>query len=339
MVSRFVAPWTRRALIGLALVGAGVVAAAPAAAQDAPAACEGAYSSDQLVLDVQELEAAVIDEAEKPAITLATAITGKLPCVEQKLPLGFLGRVYRALAGGYYVAGDGKISEAWFRTALEIDRGFRYGLEDLPGDHPLRQVYASMLQAEEVESVALQDKAFIREGTWFLDGRAIDGPVARPGRPHVLQLETPEGEVETWLIQGNGFPADILEDGKNVADKDKKRKKDRDRTKFDAPVQEMGQGAVLVPRSRPPEQFPLLLTGGSLIAGGVALAVGSFVSRQNFATVRNSEDDLRRSQQATNRLALGAVAAAALGAGTMTYGIIIDDAGRPAGGRVQVRFR
>lgn len=327
--------WTRPSALLLAAALTGAVAVLPAHAQDAT--CTEAYPSGEMVLDLQEIEQAIIDQDGEAAIANVSTITGNLPCIEQKLPRSFMGRVYRGIAGGYYVGGDRKTSEAWFRTAIEIDGSYRYGLEDLPGDHPLRTVYSSMLQADGVEPVRLDDRVFKREGSWFLDGRLVEAPAARPGRPHLLQLETPEGGVETWFFQGTGFPQELLEE-KRVSDGRKKDKTKKKRTRFDVEVHEMGQEAREVGRSAPPEQVPLLVGGGTLIAGAVAMTFGSYLSQRNFTTIRGSETDLRKAQQGTNRLAVGAVAMAAVGAGALTYGIIIDDGGRPTGVRLRGRF-
>jgi hypothetical protein len=320
------------ALLATLVVLPAVVASTSAQAAD----CTARYGSDQLVLDVAALEQAVAATDKEKAITLATSMQRNLPCVEQKLPLAFLARIYRVLGGGFYVGGDTKTGERWFRTAIEIDGTFRYGVEDLPSDHPLRPAYASLLQAKEPEAVAVAGKAFGPDGTWMLDGRRIEGPAARPDRPHLLQREHEAG-VQSWLLDGAAFPDAILVAGKNVADAGAKRKK-RDRTKYDVDIHQMGQGAVLVDRSQPPEQIPLIVTGSTLIAGGVGLYVGSYVSRRNFNTIRDSEDRLRKSQQTTNRMVLGSLAAIAIGAGTLTYGIVIDDAGNPIGPRIDIRF-
>lgn len=322
------------ALAALGLATSALLALpSPAAAQDAT--CEGTYASDQLVLDIQELERSIVDRDEKTSIAKAISIRNNLPCADQRLPLGFLGRVYRGLAGGYYVGGDRKTAESWFRTALEIDRTFRYGVEDLPGDHPLRIVYSSMLQTEDEDPIPVTGKAFPDGGEWFLDGRRVEAPAARTGRPHILQRDY-EGSVQTWLIQGNGFPDAILVEGKNLAEDDGKKKRKRDRRKYDVDVHNMGQGAVVVDRSQPPEQIPLIVAGGTLIAASIGLTAGSWVSKRNFTTIEDSEETLAKSQQATNRLALGAFTAAALGAGSLTYGIAIGQDGW--GGRLRGRF-
>ena len=323
--------WTH-CMVGSTMLGAALIVSTTASAAE----CEGPYASDKLVVDVQELETAVVEQDKSVSIEAATRIQGNLPCVEQKLPLGFLGRVYRGLAGGFYVGGDTETSESWFRTALELDRSYRYGLEDLPSDHPLRTVYASMVQAKVQDAVSVDGKAFGPKGEWFLDGRRIDGPTAVPGNPHLLQLEA-DGTVRTWLLDGNAFPGEILVDGKNLAENGKKRRK-RDKTKFKVDVHEMGQGAVLVDRSRPPEQIPLIAAGGGLLVTSIALYAGSAVSRGNFNKITDTEDNLRKSQQTTNRLVMAALATAAIGAGSLTYGIVIDDDGNPVGGRIGGRF-
>jgi len=330
--------WTAVATLALGLATTPIVSLAlTGQALAADGVCEGTYASDQLVLDVQELEQAVVDQDDKAAISTAIRVRNNLSCVEQRLPLGFLGRVYRGLAGGYYVGGDRKTAESWYRTALEIDRTFRYGVEDLPGDHPLRMVYASMLQADEEDPIPVTGKAFQDGGEWFLDGRRLEAPTARPGRPHVLQRDY-QGDVQTWLIDGNGFPAEALVDGKNVAEDSRRRRRKRDRSKYDVDVHQMGQGAVLVDRSQPPEQIPLIVAGSTLIAASIGLTAGSYVSKRNFTTIEDSEEALARSQQTTNRLALGAFAAAALGAGSLTYGIAIGHEGRRFGGRLRGRW-
>jgi len=321
--------------VRLALVAA-LLAGAPFGVVSASAAdCSEKYNPDQLVLDVAALEQAIVATDKDKAITLASAMQRNLPCVQQRMPLNFLARIYRALGGGYYVGGDTKTGERWFRTAIEIDETFRYGVEDLPDDHVLRPAYASLLQAKEVDPIPTAGKVFGPQGTWLLDGRRISGPAARPARPHLLQRDH-DGRVQTWLIDGEAFPDSVLVAGKNVADA--KPTKDRKRTRRDVPIQQLGQGAMVVDRSAPPEQVPLIVTGSSLIAGGIGLYVGSALSRQNFNSIRESEDRLRKSQQTTNRLVLGSLAAIAIGAGTLTYGIIIDDAGNPIGPRIDIRF-
>lgn len=314
----------------LAVAGLGSIPAATAAP------CEAPYSSDQLVSDVQDIERAIIAMDEKASLTLATRMQGALPCVDQRLSLAIAARIYRALGGGFYVGGDTKTAESWFRVAIEVDRTFRYGVEDLPSDHILRPAYASLVQAPVVEPVEITGKGFGPPGDYFLDGRSLDIPRARPDRPHLLQ-RAHDGSIETWLLRGASFPEDLLVDVK-VDDNGKKRKKRGERTKFDVDIHEMGQDALLVDRSQPPEQIPLIAGGSVLILTGVGLYVGSHYSRRNFNTIRDDETRLRKSQQSTNRLVLGAIAAVAVGTGTLSYGIVIDDAGTPVGPRINVRF-
>ena len=73
-------------------------------------------------------------------------------------------------------------------------------------------------------------------------------------------------------------------------------------------------------------------------AASVGLTAGSYFSKRHFMTIEDSEEDLARAQQTTNRLALGAMATAALGAGSLTYGIAIGQEGRRFGGAVRGRW-
>jgi hypothetical protein len=299
-----------------------LVIAAPAQAQE----CDADYGADQLVLDLSDLEVEVVKNDESTSINLVTRLEKQLPCMSQKLPLGFLGRVYRGIGGGYYVGGDKLKSERWFRTALEIDRTYRYGVEDLPGDHALRMVYSSLLQAEELPPSPVSGMRFVKEGNFYIDGRKLTAATARVARPHILQHETEAG-VKTWLIDGNTFPASVMESGNNIAEiktKDKKRQQERGQ-KHDVDVYTMGSKAMLVEGSRPPEQIPLIVGGTGMLVAATGLYVGSMVSRRNFNTIRGSETTLRKSQQATNRLTLGALGLLAVGTGTLSYGIVIDD--------------
>lgn len=330
-VRSWTAPVTSISLVTLTTLMLATVAV-PTVASAQEATCEGTYASDQLLLDIGELERSIGQSDEKTSLAKAVTLRNNLACADQFLPANFLARVYRGLAGGFYVGGDRKTAETWYRTALEVDDRFRYGIEDLPGDHPLLIVYSSMLQVQDDQDpVPVAGKAFPDGGEWYLDGRRTEAPAARTGRPHVLQRKY-GGAVQTWLINGNGFPSVALVDGKNIAEVDKRKRK-RDRRKFDVEVHDMGQGAIEVERSTPPEQIPLIVTGGALIAVSLGLTAGSYASKRNFTTIQDSETNLAKSQQATNRLALGAFAAAALGAGSLTYGIAIGQDGFQGGFR------
>ena len=55
----------------------------------------------------------------------------------------------------------------------------------------------------------------------------------------------------------------------------------------------------------------------------------AIVQRQKFDDVKDSEEDLRKAQLATNRLYLGSLGVLAVGAGTLTWGIVLDGSGSP----------
>lgn len=324
---------SRHCVAGLSLLVVALAAITPASAQNP--ACDKPYDADQLVVDIMELEQAIISVEAAEALRFASSIHDRIICVEQRLPLSFLGRTYRGLGGAFFVGGDTERADRWFRTAIELDRTYRYGVEDLPTDHPVREAYGARVTQPEAEISRIEGKVFV-EGDYFLDGRRLTRPGARPDRFHIFQREH-EGKVKTWLITGPDFPESMLTAEPGTEDKGGRRQR-RERTRFTGAVQEMGSSAMVVERSSPPEQVPLVIGGATAIVAGVGLYVGSYYSRENFGTIRDDEDRLRKSQRLTNRLFMGSLAAIAVGSGVMTYGIIVDDAGRPIGPRVDIRF-
>lgn len=316
------------------VMGMPLVGVTPAVAADP--ACSGTYASDQMVLDVQALETAIIDSDADAALKSARALKINLPCAGQRLPLGFLERVYRGIAGGYYLGGQREVAEGWFKTAIELDPTYRYGIEDLPGDHPLRAAYAAMLRVDRADPTEVSGKILADGGTWYLDGRKLKAPKATAGQPHLLQRDL-DGDVQTWLIDGNAFPGASVADA-GAADAGGKRKRKRDKSKFAVDVHDMGTGAIEIQRTRPREQIPLIAAGSGLIVAGIGLGVGSYLSKENFNEIRDSETKLAKSQRTTNRLALGAAAAVAVGAGTLTYGFMVSDGGQTVGGALRGRW-
>ncbi|MFK7928522.1 MAG: hypothetical protein AB8H79_10045 [Myxococcota bacterium] len=319
----------------LSLTVSSLALAADEPAEDATptetSACAGDYTSDQLVLDVQAVELAIIDQAAPKALSSAKAIESHLPCASTRLPLGFLSRVYRGVAGGLYVGGDRASAEPWFQTAIELDESYRYGVEDLPGDHPVRAIYAAMLRVKQPDANRVATLTFVDGGDWYLDGRKLKGPAATPGRPHLLQRDY-DGEIKSWVMSGAAFPKEVMTEVKGAAADDGKGRRKKDKSKFAVDVHDMGKGAIEIQRTRPPEQVPLIVGGTGLIVAGLALGVGSYVSKENFKTINDSEEKLAKSQRTTNRLALGAAAAIAVGAGTLSYGFIVSDGGGVGGG-------
>jgi hypothetical protein len=300
----------------------------------ARAQCPEPYTSDELIVDVQGIENAVIAQDPRVAMAFAERIQESLACVDQRLPLNFLSRIYRGVAGGFFVGGDEASAQRWLAVAIEIDETFRYGVEDLPLDHPLRAAYAQALAQPRVDPDPVSGRA-LADGAIWLDGRRLGVPAATPGRPHLLQVER-AGLVSTWLLDGASFPAEALAEPTTSLTGTSSRS--RKTTRFAAEVHEFGQGAVMVDRSQPPEQVPLILTGAGLVLASGGMYAGAVVSRRNFDSIQDSEAKLQQSHRVTNRLVLGAAAVLTVGVGVLSYGILIDDAGVPTGLRLQGKF-
>jgi len=81
--------------------------------------------------------------------------------------------------------------------------------------------------------------------------------------------------------------------------------------------------AVAVSRQRPPEKTPLILAGGLVIGGAGAVYLMALNSRGKFEEAETL-DEITRLQPLTNRLVIVSAATLAVGAGTFTWGVILD---------------
>lgn len=82
-------------------------------------------------------------------------------------------------------------------------------------------------------------------------------------------------------------------------------------------------GVVVLKRQRPPEKTPLLI-GGTLVAAlGGGLYALALDARGDFESATHQDDVHRHARQA-NRLVLASAAALAVGAGTLTWGVVLD---------------
>jgi len=89
-------------------------------------------------------------------------------------------------------------------------------------------------------------------------------------------------------------------------------------------------------RKRPVEKTPLMIAGGVAILGAGGLYYWSSVARKNFDESGTTEDSEKFRQQ-TNSLVIASGAVLAIGAGVLTWGIILDDSGRPLPG-LNIKF-
>jgi hypothetical protein len=87
-------------------------------------------------------------------------------------------------------------------------------------------------------------------------------------------------------------------------------------------------GTLVVKRERPPEQIPLIAGGSLIMAGAGGLYVMASQAHSDFQAAETL-DDVESLQLKTNRLVVMSAVALAVGAGTTTFGIIIDSSGTP----------
>lgn len=295
--------------------------------------CPQPYTSDDLLTDLEAVEEAAQSNDSSTALQTATKLENGLGCLNEKLVTMLIGRTYRSIGAGFLVGGNENQGRRWFRTAIEVDPNYSFGMGEYGEAHPVRQAYDALRVQPTGTEVRVDGKVF-GDGKFYLDGRTLDDPEAIPGRPHLLQRVS-DGTT-SWVIDGNDFPSEVLTDasaaaGPTPADKPKKQKKSK--TARNKRGSENSSGVIEV---RPPEKTPLMIAGGALIAGAGGMFVGSILTRQNFDSIENSEADLQRAQRTTNRLYLGSFAVLAVGAGTLTWGVILD--GGSPGVRIGGRF-
>ena len=173
--------------------------------------CAAIYSSDQLLTDLIEIEDLLKSDDKAGTLAEAKVIESGLDCMNESLPPILIGRVYRAVAGGLFYGGEEEAGKRWFRTAVEVDPSYIYGIEDVGASHPVRAVYDQIRSQDIGERVALEGKT-LREGPkHMLDGRTLRSASARLDRPHLYQIV--EGEMKSFVIEGNALPDVALSSG------------------------------------------------------------------------------------------------------------------------------
>ncbi|MCO4743649.1 MAG: hypothetical protein KC912_02595 [Proteobacteria bacterium] len=314
----------------------------------AQAACTAVYPVDQLITDLANAEKGVRDSDAGVAGPAAASLEAGLPCLGEILPTIVIPRTYRAVAGAHYLNGNMEKARAWFQTAIEADSQFDYGIDDLGADNPMRIFYAESREGADIAPVAVEGMMLLEGGTHYLDGRRWTEATATLERPHLYQYEAEQ--VLTKLMFGNDFmPAVLVIDESSASDvgsskpekppKQAKAGKEPKPGKPPKPAKTKpaaGTTDGFVKRERPWEKTPLMVGGVALMGGGVAAYVASSGTRGKFNESKD-EASLTKFQKATNQLVIVSGVLVAAGAGTLTWGIIVDAGGTPLPG-INVRF-
>lgn len=331
--------------------------------------CPEPYSVETMLEDLVAVETFLRNADDELAGKAGEKLEAGFGCMTEVVPRMIVGRAIRAVGSGLVAGGNDEKGESWFRTAAELEQSFDFGIEDMPETHRIRDVYATAKSSSSGEEVVVAG-ATLATGTAYLDGRKMLEPKARMDRLHLFQFDGGSG-AKTWVIEGNHFPDEVLVlapppvVGKNGKVKPVKgvepvptavaaapkptvaAPKPTTAPKPTAPqpvapkpvrtsVSNTGQNTVVLERQRPWEKTPLLIGGGTVIAGGVAVYYASYVARQKFND-SNDVDELEPLQSQVNRLAIASMAILAVGAGTVTWGVILDGSGPPLPS-VQFRF-
>ncbi len=324
------------------------------------AGCEAPYDTGALLGDLVMIEDAVRKNDGPTALTVANKMEAGFACLNEAMPYMIVSRAYRAVGAGKLLGGDDARGRAWWLTAIGIDPGFEYGLEDMPADNPLRFTFEGLREEGEASPETVKDVTFVAETNW-VDGSLVGSPRATVGRPHVFQSRTGDA-VSTWVIEGNAFPAAAVQavappepvaavttgkapkerapraepeprpEREPKAEKEPKPEKER---KAKDPSKAKDDGGFYQ-RKRPKEKTPLMIIGGATMLGAGGLYYWSSVTRKGFDESETRED-MDKFKRATNNLVIASGAVLAVGAGVLTWGIILDDTGRPLPG-INIRF-
>jgi hypothetical protein len=332
---------TRLLRLGAPALGALIVSTASAAE------CEAVYTVDNLLTDLVEVESLMRAGDDSGAGPAGDKLLNGIQCLDEAVPSMIAGRTFRAIAMGLYATGDESNGGRWFRTAIDAEPGFEYGMEDMGETHPARNGYLFARDHSGVSRVLLEGKVFA-PGDHYVDGKKTSLPTARPDRFHLYQRDH-EGTMVGSVIDGNGFPEDAVQEENievvvltNKTKKEKKEKKPKGEKEpkeeavvADAEPNPLGSGVTVLKRERPPEKTPLMIGGGVILAGAGGLYALSYGSRRSFDGAK-TQDEIDTLQSKTNTLFLVSAGVFAAGAGTLSWGIIVD--GGAPGPSVNFRF-
>ncbi|MEM6926502.1 MAG: hypothetical protein AAF602_06210 [Myxococcota bacterium] len=288
----------------------------------ARAACPETVALDTVLARSLGVEEALQTGRNLDARDEARRLREALPCLVERLPdPETTARVARAVGSGYVASGEMALGKPWLRSAVDLGEH----TWPLPDDHPVVEVWRQVANEPRPAPVSTTEQAFVDVA--FLDGSPIDAPVARPDRPHLLQLG--EGPVDTYVVFGAQFPSDVLGDGSGGRRRDRTAKtRTRIRT---------GDEPLVVDRVRPPEKTPLLVSGAAMVvvAGGLYGLAAQRRTRFDDPTVATSLDELTGLRNQVNGLVIASAATFGLGVSGAVWGSLLDGGGTAT---LRVRF-
>ncbi len=307
----------------------------------AQATCAQPYPLDVLLDDMGEVESGLASGTHGLAGGAATRMRTRIVCVEEPLPAIIGARTLRAIGAGLLVRQHVE-ALGWLESAAAADPEYRYTLENLAELHPLFPAWGTVLDRASLAQPELRENRELAPGEHWLDGMPLTEPVAHPNVPHVYQHRAAEGRpLRTEIMVGTEFPSGalVVREGRRAV-VDTTRGKDRAEPEDVPAPLAPGSGVDVVvvrPKAWPSERVALVSGGLSAIAGSALLYALSTQTEANFLASTNTRD-IDRYRGATNRLAVGSGAAAAVGVSALSFGLlfyVVDGDPRPS---LDIRF-
>jgi hypothetical protein len=286
---------------------------------DAEASCEKPYMAADIVNDLGTLAVSLRDLDQASFDISAQRLEAGLECIKEPLPPLVFASAYRYIGTYYYFQEDVPTAERWLRTALEIDPGFSWDINELNEEHPLRGVMATARNDAQQAPVAVlgMELKTPSGSTLFIDGRKLTQPAVTTNRPHLLQVvaDSDKSIRQVMIIDGNAIPPRFLvEEGSTGPVETEQELANRT-----GDEEEDLFKVTNVQRVRPKAKTPLMLAGGAtgLAAGGVYLLSTRF--RDDFEGAQTTAD-LEQSAKMTNAMVI-------VSGLTLAVGISVEFAG------------
>jgi hypothetical protein len=195
------------------------------------------------------------------------------------LEAGIWAIAYRYIGAYHFLAGDIDLARRWFRSGIELDPAFDWDVSELDVGHPLRRAFDEERNAGGAKSELVAGKMLnVAAGSSLsLDGRPLKKPSATPGRPHLVQVvgDDDQSVRKTYLIDGNNFPAELLQDESMAAavpSEDKGKGKGKPKgggTSVTSANPNDAYAVQQVQRVRPKAKTPMLISGGVVALGAI----------------------------------------------------------------------
>ena len=236
----------------------------------ARAECPAAYTPDQLTADLGAMTQSLRDLDEATFRATGARMEAELLCIRVQLSPQVYASVYRYIGAAHYLDKDYQVAGRWFRTALELDPTFEWDVNDLGTGHPLRGHFDAQRATAAAEPERLDGMQILAPAgaTLLLDGRPLKEAAATGGRPHLLQVVSPEDRSvrQSFLIEGAAIPETFLQSAavaSTPADVSDGRKRNSGGRGGNTQVlDEIAYGdirVVQIQRVRPPAKTPLMV--------------------------------------------------------------------------------